>query len=259
MKTSIKTITTICTVVISLSVTAQNRGQGNHHSDNQKDNSKLYASAGYSNWGPWGGGFSVTVGNYPNYGSNYYYGNGYNNYKHIKKAARNSIRQSAYVIGQALQFTEWNDIYSPWLAKAIRHQQYAKQLYFWGNYAGALNHAERAGFLASHTLNYFNGYYGYGDGFGDGYNNYPNPYGDPNNPYYRKTNPSNTSGNMNENASDDDFGYRKGSTGINSTDKETNTNSERKLQKEEIDATLPQNKMSDKELLKINPKDLDVE
>lgn len=259
MKTSIKTITTICTVVISLSLSAQSRGQvkGNDKKDN--DNKKLYASAGVSNWGPWGNGFSVSIGNYPGYSPNYYYGNGYNNYKHIKKAARNSIRQSAYVIGQALQFTDWNDIYSPWLAKAVRHQQYAKQLYFWGDYAGALNHAERAGFLASHTLNYFNGYYGYGDGFGNGYNNYPNPYGDPNNPYYRKANPNNSDNNIKTDDSDEDFGYRKGSSSSNANTHENNVNNERKLQKEEIDASLPQNKTNDKELLKINPKDLDIE
>lgn len=261
MKTTIKTIATICTVVISLTANAQHRSRGNeNHSQNQatNNNEKIYASAGFNTWHPWRGGVSVQIGNYPNYGGNYYYGNsyGYNNYHSLKKAARNSIRNSANVIGQALQFSDWNDIYSPWLAKAIRHQQYAKQLYFWGDYAGALNHAERAGFLAWNTLNYFNGYNGYNDDFDGAY--YPNPYSDPNNPYYRK---GNTSGKNAPNSNDDEgFGYRKkADENTSSGNKEVNPNTERKLQKEDIDNTLPQSKMNDRELLKTNAKDLDVE
>lgn len=265
MKTSIKTIATICTVVISLSLTAQPRHHGNGNGNKNNNNKRLYASAGFNSQHPWGGGVSVHVSNYPNYGGGpYYYGNGYGNHYNLKKAARYSIRQSAYVIRQAMQFSDWNDIYSPWLAKAIRHQQYAKQLYFWGDYAGALNHAERAGFLAHHTLNYFNGYYGYDDGFGGGYN-YPNPYSDPNNPYYRKGNSSGLNGNLNsdnednDDSDDSDFGYRKSSGASNSTPNENNEKTKRKLKKEEIDNSLPQSKMNDKELLKMDPKDLDVE
>jgi len=147
------------------------------------------------------------------------------------------------------------------LAKAIRHQQYAKQLYFWGDYAGALNHAERAGFLAYNTLNYFNGYYEYNDGFEGGYNNYPNPYGDPNNPYYRKADPTGSNENTNSGNGDDDsnFGYRKSNSGTPNAEGEKKMNTERKMAPEKIDNSLPQNKMSDKELLKTNPKDLDVE
>ena len=265
MKTSIKTFTTICAVVISLSTIAQPRGHGNGNGNQNKDNKKVYASAGYNSWNPWGGGVSAHIGNYPYYGGGPYYGNGYGHgHYNLKKAARNSIRQSAHIIGQAMQFSDWNDMYSPWLAKAIRHQQYAKQLYFWGDYPGALNHAERAGFLAHNTLNYFNGYYGYNDGFNGGYN-YPNPYGDPNNPYYRKGNPNSSDNNVNPNSNmnsgddDSDFGYRKGSGATNSTATESNQKTERKMQKEEIDNTLPHNKMSDKELLKTNVKDLDIE
>lgn len=267
MKTSIKTLSTICAVVISLSAIAQPRSHnnnGNGKGNQNDDNKKVYASAGYSSWNPWGGGVSVQVSNYPYYaGGPHYYGNGYGNHYNIKKVARYSIRQSAQVIRQALHFSDWNDMYSPWLAKAIRHQQYAKQLYFWGDYAGALNHAERAGFLAYNTLNYFNGYYGYNGGFDGGYN-YPNPYGDPNNPYYRQSNPNgsgnnvNPGNNMNSGNDDGDFGYRKSSGTTNATG-ENNQKTERKMQKEEIDNTLPQNKISDKELLKTNPKDLDIE
>lgn len=263
MKTSIKTIATICAVVISLSSTAQprNHNNGNGKGNQNNENKKIYASAGYNSWNPWGGGVSVQVSNYPYYaGGPHYYGNGYGNHYNIRKAARYSIRQSAQVIRQALHFSDWNDMYSPWLAKAIRHQQYAKQLYFWGDYAGALNHAERAGFLAYNTLNYFNGYYGYNDGFGGGYNNYPNPYSDPNNPYYRKADPSGSNGNMNPNNNDDsDFGYRKSNNDGSSKETEKSVSGERKLAPEKIDNSLPQNKMSDKELLKMNPKDLDIE
>ena len=256
MKTSIKTLTTICAVVISLSTTAQPRGHGNGNGNQNKNNQRF----GGSNWG--GPHINVNIGTYPNYGGGYYYGNNYGNYYNFKKAARYSIRKSAQVIGQALNFSDWNDMYSPWLAKAIRHQQYAKQLYFWCDYAGAMNHAERAGFLAYNTLNYFNGYYGYDDGFGGGYNNYADPYSDPNNPYYRKGNPQGSSENVSsgdEGNDDSDFGYRKSNNGTTSTEGEKKMNSEKKMVPEKIDNSLPQSKMNDKELLKTNPKDLDIE
>lgn len=262
MKTSIKTIATICTIVVSLSLTAQPRSHGNGNGNKNNDNKRLYASAGFNSWNPWGGGMSVQVSNYPYYnGGPHYYGNGYGNHYNMKKAARYSIRQSAQVIRQALAFSDWNEMYSPWLAKAIRHQQYAKQLYFWGDYAGALNHAERAGFLAYNTLNYFNGYYGYNDGFGGGYNNYPDPYGDPNNPYYRKSDPRSSNGNMNTNSGDDDsdFGYRKSNNGNSGNEGEKKIGNEKKLAPEKIDGSLPESKINDKELLKTNPKDLDIE
>ena len=181
----------------------------------------------------------------------------YNNNYNVKRAARNSIRQSANVIAQALNFSDWNDTYSPWLAKAIRHQQYAKQLYFWGDYSGALNHAERAGFLAWNTLSYFNNSYGYDDGFAG--NGYPNPYSDPNNPYYRKNNTTqpNTS-------SDEDYGYRKSSSektddNSSSTKRKSQPATEQNMNKMELDGTLPQSKVSDRELLKMNAKELDIE
>lgn len=257
MKTSIKTITTICAVVISLTSIAQprKRDNGNSNGSTKNDDKRIYASAGYSQWSPWGGGVSVQVGNYPNYpnyGGNYYYGNGYGNYHNLKKAARNSIRQSARIIGNALEFSDWNDMYSPWLAKAIRHQQYARQLYFWGDYAGALNHAERAGFLAWNTLSYFNSYYGYDDGFAG--NGYPNPYSDPNNPYYRKNN----SGKPNGTDNSDDFGYRKDSSS-SKTEVGEDVSSPKKIENDAIDQSLPSSKLSDRELLKTSNKDLDVE
>jgi hypothetical protein len=42
--------------------------------------------------------------------------------------------------------------------------------------------------LACNTLSYFNNSCGFADGFAG--NGYPNPYSDPNNPYYRKSNPT---------------------------------------------------------------------
>lgn len=263
MKTSLKTLTTICTVIISLNLSAQRSHNGNHPQSSQNNNSgnnnERHGWGGnHHGHGPWGGNVTVHIGGYPNYyGPNNYYGYGYNNYYSLKKAARNSIRQSASVIRQALQFSDWNDTYSPWLAKAIRHQQYSKQLYFWGDYAGALNHAERAGFLAWNTLSYFNNSYGYDDGFAG--NDYPNPYSDPNNPYYRKGNSTNST---NPSTSDniEDYGYRKGSNEKTTESKSTQQPStERKMEKTELDGSLPQSKLSDKELLKTNAKDLDIE
>lgn len=266
MKTSIKTLTTICTVIISLNVSAQRNHNGNQpQSNNQpggnnQNDKHITASNNRHGGGHWGGNISVYFGGYPNYYGNNYYGYGYNNNYSVKRAARNSIRQSANVISQALNYSEWNDTYSPWLAKAIRHQQYAKQLYFWGDYAGALNHAERAGFLAWNTLSYFNNSYGYDDGFaGDGYQN---PYSDPNNPYYRQNNSNNTT--QPNTSSDEDYGYRKNSSekvdgNSNSTKREAQPTTGQKMSKTELDGSLPQSKVSDKELLKMNAKDLDIE
>lgn len=258
MKTSTKTLAIVCALFISLSTTAQHRTRGNQpqqtqNQNNGKQNDKhVWASNNHQYPGAH---VSVYIGGNPNNYGNYYGNNFNNNYYNIKKAARNSIRQSANVIGQALQFSDWNDIYSPWLAKAIRHQQYAKQLYFWGDYSGALNHSERSGFLAWNTLSYFNNSYGYDDGYAG--NNYPNPYSDPNNPYYRKSNADNSS-QTNTNSNDDDFGYRKSST-EKTTGNENQTNSSQKMEKTELDNSLPQNKLNDKELLKTNARDLDVE
>jgi hypothetical protein len=268
MKTSVKTKTTICAVLLSLSVLAQHKARPNqpqqqNHNNNQNDK-HTWASNNNHHGGNWGG-VTVQIGGYPNNYGNYYgnnYGYGYNNYNYnsIKKTARNSIRQSASVIGQALQFSDWNDMYSPWLAKAIRHQQYAKQLYFWGDYAGALNHSERAGFLAWNSLSYFNNAYGNDDGFAG--NNYQNPNSDPNNPYYRQNNsgaqPNNTS------SENDDFGYRKSSTentseNGTSVQKEVQPNTSQSMEKSELDNSLPQSKANDKELLKLHAKDLDIE
>jgi hypothetical protein len=274
MKTSAKIITTICTVIISLNVTAQRNHNGGNNSaqqptqpqhnpkptqnNNQNDKHGWSSNNHHPNWG---GSVNIHIGGFPAIYPNYY-GNNYgynNNYYNVKKAARNSIRQSANVIGQALQFSDWNDTYSPWLAKAIRHQQYAKQLYFWGDYAGALNHAERAGFLAWNTLSYFNNGFGYNNDFNGG--NYPNPYGDPNNPYYRQSDP-NSASQQNSN-SDEDFGYRKNNT-EKTTDNSNNSKrqaptSTQKMEKVELDNTLPQSKLNDKELLKTSVKDLDID
>lgn len=251
MKTSIKTLSAIL-IVISLNASAQKRSRGNDIQQPQQlqaqtstntNERHVWAS---NNHGP---NVSIHVGGYPYYGGNYYYG--YNNYYSVKRAARNSIRQSASVIGQALQFSDWNDVYSPWLAKAIQHQQYAKQLYFWGDYAGALNHAERAGFLAWNTLSYCNNGY-------NGYGNYPNPYSDPNNPYYRQSNQG-----TGTQPATEEYGYRKSGSGNapeNSTARKNETPaSTEQFKRTELDGTLPQSKLSDRELLKVNVKDLDIE
>jgi hypothetical protein len=253
MKTSIKTLTLVCALFISLSTIAQHRTRGNQPQQQNQNNKQIWASNNNYGGGNWHENVTIHMGGYPyNYGSNYGYYN--NNSYNIKKAARNSIRQSAQVIVQALQFSDWNDVYSPWLAKAIRHQQYAKQLYFWGDYSGALNHAERAGFLGWSTLSYFNNSYGYDDGFAG--NNYPNPYTDPNNPYYRKNNTGTQQNNTT--IPDDNFGYRKGSP-EKTPENETSTKSSQKMEKTALDGSLPQNKLNDKELLKMDAKDLDIE
>lgn len=291
MKTFTKTLFTVC-AVISLSANAQRNGgsnprQGNNQNQNNNSNTTTWSSntttntndsrrgGGYVSVQVGGGGYSNNYyGNggytysYNNYNNGYGYG-GYNNYSgyNMKTAARNSIHQSAGFIGQALQFSDWNDIYSPWLAKAIRHQQYAKQLYFWGDFAGALNHAERAGYLAWNTLSYFNSGYGYNNG-GYGGNAYPDPYGDPNNPYYRQNNSGTQP--TTDMTSGDDYSSNKrttapANTGNGTATSKTSTGSTgkaavQKMEVSKIDETLPMDaKLSDRELLKVSAKDLDIE
>jgi hypothetical protein len=187
-----KTFKIISALLVTLSINsvAQVRGprefiprdQPHNNSPSQNNNNQT------AHWGNgWNNGWnsshsqtyvSMNFGFGNPYSYNNYYGNGYS----IKRATLNSIRSAGQIINQAVAFDSWSDIYSPILAKAIRHYNYAQQLYWWGNYQAAYNHAERAGYLASYSLQYFqnpncgnynNGYYE------------PDPYSDPNNPYYR--------------------------------------------------------------------------
>lgn len=284
MKISTKTLLAVC-AVISLSISAQTRNGGNNprgNNQNQNQNPSPNTNPGWTsnNNGHTDakrGGGQVNIhigggGGYPGgyYGNSYGYSYGYNNYNNnyggyynVKRAARGSIQQSAGVIGQALQFTGWNDIYSPWLAKAIRHQQYAKQLYFWGDYAGALNHAERAGFLAWNTLNYFNSGYGYNN-YGGG--SYPDPYSDPNNPYYRQNNSGNQPA-MDDMNSGNGYDYSNRRSANSPDNSQTTSESSQgmkqapaqKMELSKIDESLPMNKVSDRDLLKMGAKDLDIE
>ena len=130
---------------------------------------------------------------------------------------------SKSIINQAIDIHNWNDIYSPLLAKAISHYNYARELYWWGNYQAAYNHAERAGYLAWYSLQYFQNPYYNGDGL------QPNPYSDPYNPYYKS---DKTGGNNQSNNGGAEF--------------------ERKAapKQEEIDAKLPGSETKDKELIK---------
>ena len=148
---------------------------------------------GTEHWGPphgWNNNngayasINIGFGNYP-YGNPYPYNGYYVNGYSIKKSAKQTMRAASHIIGEAVGFTAWHDLYSPLLAKAIRHYNYSKQLYWWGNYHAAMNHAERARYLAWYSLQYFqNPNYNY-DGYnGNGFNQ-PNPYSDPNNPYYK--------------------------------------------------------------------------
>lgn len=202
-----KTITTISALLIALSinVTAQvkvkergvspkqgtyiprNQPQNNPTAQNNNQSSEHWVHGG---WNYGGGSYgSITVGFGNPYPNNFYYGNSYS----IKKASRYSIRAAGQIINQAIAFDSWNDIYSPLLAKAIRHYNYSRELYWWGNYSAAHNHAERARYLAWYSLQYFQNP-GCDNGYGGGYGQ-PNPYSDPYNPYYR----SNQAGGANAN------------------------------------------------------------
>jgi len=179
----------------------------------------------------WGGGNNncgpnITIGfGGPYYGNAFCYNQNYYNGYSAKKAARYSIRSAGNLINQTIAFDTWNDVYSPLLAKAIRHYNYAREQYWWGNYPAAYNHAERAGYLAWYSLQYFQ----------DPYSNYggyvqPNPYSDPYNPYYR----SNQAGGSDQ-GQNGGQGYKKGEVPNNN---------------EGIDKQLPGSNKDDKELIR---------
>lgn len=186
---------------------------------------------GNGGWNNNGGSYgSITFGygntNYTNpYPQPYtgHYGNGYN----IRREAKYAIRSAGHTINDAVGFHSWHDIYSPLLAKAIRHYNYSRQLYWWGNYSAALNHAERAKYLAWYSLQCFQNPGYYDNGCGNGYNQ-PNPYSDPYNPYYKNANPNGTESQQGAE------GYRKPETGTN----------------ESIDNSLPAADVNDKELIR---------
>lgn len=176
----------------------------------------------HGNWGPYGyGSITIGFGNYP-YGQPMPYYNNYNPYHSAKKAAKYSIRAAGHMIGEAVSFNTWHDIYSPLLAKAIRHYNFARQQYWWGNYSAAYNHAERANYLAWYSLQYFQSPGDYYDGYnGSGYNQ-PNPYSDPYNPYYKQGQPNTAQGERKAEVPKD----------------------------ESIDTSLPQETVNDKELIR---------
>jgi hypothetical protein len=65
-------------------------------------------------------------------------------------------------------------------------------------------------------------------------------------------------------SSDEDYGYRKSSSektddNSSSTKRKSQPATEQNINKTELDGTLPQSKVSDRELLKMNAKDLDIE
>lgn len=166
-----------------------NHGANSQMTSPSASNSKSWGNPGWSNSYGNSGSVALSWGN-PGYAPYAYYGNnyGYSNYNSVKKSARFSLQAAGAVIHDAVGFDMWNDIYSPLVAKAIRHYNYSRQLYLWHDYAGALNHAERARYLAWYSLQYFQNpaYYNANPAGG-----YPNPYSDPYNPYYKNAAPGN--------------------------------------------------------------------
>lgn len=242
-----KTISTISVllIAISINVTAQknvnergnspkpiayvprNQPQNNPAPQQNNNQSNEHWGNGWNNGYPQGY-VSLSFGyNSPGYCNAYQYNNYCNNGYSSKKASRYSIRAAGQIINQALAFDSWNDIYSPLLAKAIRHYNYARELYWWGNYQAAYNHAERARYLAWYSLQYFQNP-GCGNGYGGGFNE-PNPYSDPYNPYYRS---NQTGGTMNQGG---------GNQGSKIADVPTSDG---------IDQKLPGSDTNDKELLR---------
>lgn len=163
--------------------------KGNDNISSSPQSQWVAGSGGWGlNYGPFG---NVTIGfgtypcnPYPQQGC--YYENGFG----LKKSAKYAIRTAGNIISDAVGYHNWHDVYSPLLAKAIRHYNYSRQLYRWGNFNAAVNHAERAHYLAWCSLQYFQNPEYYQNGFGQNEFNQSDPYSDPFNPYYKKTDPS---------------------------------------------------------------------
>ncbi len=176
----------------------------------------------YGNGNDWYGNMSLAFGNsyYPNYGPGYgYYGNSHS----LKHSVKMNIREAGYVINDAVSFNTWHDIYSPLLAKAIRHYHYARQLYGWRNYSAALNHSERAKYLAWYSLQYFQNPGYYYDGYNGNVYNQPHSYSDLYYPYYKNGTKKN-----------DTFENQKGDI----------------LKSDAIDEGLPTSEINDKEVIR---------
>lgn len=228
-----KVTVSILIMAITLSTSAQVKVK--NHSGGPKsitprsgpNNSVQSQSDQSAHWGNGsvGGNITIGFGNGPYYGNPYPYNNYYYNGYNWKKATRNSIRAAKYVINDAIAFDSWNDLYSPLVAKAIRHYNYSRQLYWWGNYQAAYNHAERARYLAWYSLQYFQNPACYND---DIYQ--PDPYSDPYDPYYRNKQ------NGNEDAN------RKNGSGGNKI--------RGNLKQDDIDSKLPGSDKNDREILR---------
>ncbi|MEQ1733208.1 MAG: hypothetical protein ABL940_06015 [Bacteroidia bacterium] len=129
---------------------SQNSSNNNYHNNGNNDNHQYQGSYGVYNGGTnsyptYNGGGVYT--NYPivniNLGNNPWY---------YKNEAKNVLRASKYSINQAQNISYYNANYTPLLALAMRHHQYAKQLYYRANYAAAINHAQRANGLAQDAM-----------------------------------------------------------------------------------------------------------
>src|SRR5688572_18624311 len=128
MKTTTTVSALLIVIAFNLSAQVKTRGQqpinlpprSEPKTDPKPVMQNNYSQADRWGYGGWSGNVSIGFGG-PYYGNpypyNYYYGNGYS----VKKVSRNSIKAANYVINQAIAYDSWHDIYSPLLAKAIRH------------------------------------------------------------------------------------------------------------------------------------------
>ncbi|HEY1039875.1 MAG TPA: hypothetical protein VGF30_10745 [Bacteroidia bacterium] len=234
-----------------------NKGGGKNNPNPPKGkNEKWWVSVGVGggpNWGappPPNYGY---YGGYNNYGYNNYYGNGYNNYYgyNYRRAARKSIRNTGYIIYNAIQQANWEGMYNPILSNAVQHQQYAKFLYNHGNFIGALHHTKRARYLAWESLNF-----NYGAINNPGYDDWDDDMGG----YYKN-------GNNNNNTAVPDYEddvYKKQGTNpggdVNKQKSDTPPGTAPKApSNEELDGKVEKKNYTKDELKSMKLKDLEIE
>lgn len=249
MKTIVLT-TAIGVLSIMNSAQAQSTWSGNNYGTSNSIN--------YTNG--WNGStisYTTSYGYQPyNYGTSSYT---HNNMGYMKRVAKNSIRESAFAIRNAVHASNWNDMYSPLIAKAIRHQQYAKTLYMQRNLTAAINHSNRAAYLANQATNYITAMNNYGAGYMDdvayGYNDIDDDDGVymDNGMNYRGKNTTTTSATQNRGSQTAPVSAERKRAAAPQNARAI------QVEENELDKQLPTGTNTDKELLKIDMQKMLVE
>lgn len=261
MKSFITASLLIGTIVIAK---AQNNHNNNYYYDNNNysnsyntGNNSYYSNTSYNS--------SNNSYGYSSYSNSNGWANNYDySYWTIRKITKNYLFETGMFLNNVLYQFAPNPFTGPLLSGAVRHQRFAKTLYYQGFYDEALQHSNYARSLTMKAANFLNPYFmpaftdfsflnngGYNNNGGNGYGAYDDN--------YRKANPnsSNNTGDANRNANSES----KKAAPLN------NSKGVKQIMKKEISSaeiqslekSLPKDNLQEKELLKTKGKDLTIE